>query len=64
MKPATGHVHAEDRWPRALKALLVVKSFKLHLNAYNTHYYVVESVSRQEEWNPVFWLATRAGKVG
>ena len=25
----------KDRWPQALKALLVVNSFKLHLNAYN-----------------------------
>ena len=53
----TGHAHAKDRWPHALKALLVVNSFKLH-------YYVVESASRQEEWNPVFWLATWVAKVG
>ena len=32
MWPATGHVRAKDRWPQALKALLVVNSFKLHLN--------------------------------
>ena len=64
MYPATEHANAQDRWPQALKALLVVNSFKLYLNAYNMHYYVVESASRQEEPNPVFWVATRAGKVG
>ena len=35
MWPATGHAHAKGRWPQALKALLVVNSFKLHLNAFN-----------------------------
>ena len=35
MQPATGHAHAKDRWPQALTALLVVNSFKLHLNAFN-----------------------------
>ena len=64
MYPATEHAHAQDRWPQALKALFVVNSFKLHLNAYNVHYYVVESASRQEEPNPVFWLDTRVAKVG
>ena len=27
-------------------------------------YYVVESASRQEEPNPMFWLDTRVAKVG
>ena len=35
MWPVTGHTHAKGRWPQALKALLVVNSFKLHLNAFN-----------------------------
>ena len=35
MWPATGHAHAKDRLPQSLKALLVVNSFKLHLNAFN-----------------------------
>ena len=35
MQPATGHGHAKDHRPQALKALLVVNFLKLHLNAFN-----------------------------
>ena len=56
MSPATGHAHAKDSWPQALKALLVVNSFKLHLNAflacYTIHFRIFSFSLQKNPKNP------------
>ena len=34
------------------------------VNWVNCFYYMADSASRQDDANPVFWLATQAGKMG
>ena len=48
MKPAAGHAQAKDRWPQALKALLVVNSFKLHLHVLEQRIYFTVYINSEK----------------